>query len=222
MNIVITGTSRGIGLELARQAAARGDKVLALARDVKAAALEKLKREYPDLITTAALDVANPEAAARVTDALKSWSHVDVLINNAGVLNQGVGREEFLASFTVNSIAPFEITSACLPWLKKSANPRVVQITSLMGSIADNGSGGYYTYRASKAALNMINKSLALDNPWLTTFVIHPGWVQTDMGGKGAPTSVEDSARGIWAVAQNIKAESSGEFFDFRGKSLPW
>jgi NAD(P)-dependent dehydrogenase (short-subunit alcohol dehydrogenase family) len=223
MNIVITGTSRGIGLELTRQALLRGDRVLAAARDPKSSGeLQKLQKEYPQLLFPVAIDVENPEAGAKIAEAAKTWPQVDVLINNAGILTQGTKREDFLKSFTVNSVAPFEVTTALLPMLRKSANARVVNITSLMGSVEDNGSGGYYSYRASKAALNMINKSLSCDNPWLTTVVIHPGWVLTDMGGAGAPVRVEDSARGIWAVTQNLKPDNTGEFFDFRGNKLPW
>jgi NAD(P)-dependent dehydrogenase (short-subunit alcohol dehydrogenase family) len=223
MRVVITGTSRGIGLELTKQALERGDHVLALARDPGGSAgLQKLAKEYPQLLSTAAIDVIDPELKPKLEAALKSWPHVDTLINNAGIFQQGTKREDFMKSFAVNSVAPFEIASAVLPWLKKSASARVVNVTSLMGSIDDNGSGGYYAYRASKSALNMINKSLSKDQPWLTTIVIHPGWVQTDMGGSGAPVGVPESAQGIWSVTQKLKPENSGQFFDFRGKQLPW
>lgn len=223
MNVVVTGSSRGIGLELTKQALQRGDKVLAAARDPQGSKeLQKLQKEFPQLLFTATVDVEDPEAGAKILAAVKQWPQVDVLINNAGILTQGTKREDFLKSFTVNSIAPFEITTALLPMLKKSSSARVVHITSLMGSIDDNSSGGYYTYRASKSALNMINKSLSLDNSWLTTIVIHPGWVMTDMGGATAPVKVEESARGIWAVTQNLKSTNTGEFFDFRGNHLPW
>src|SRR5262249_2933625 len=122
----------------------------------------------------------------------------------------------------VNSVVPFEMTQALLPYLKKSKQPKVIHITSLMGSIEDNSSGGYYAYRASKAALNMINKSLTRDHSWLTSVVMHPGWVQTDMGGPQAPTSTRDSAQGIWQVINGLGSEKSGHFYDFKGKELPW
>ena len=95
-------------------------------------------------------------------------------------------------------------------------------MTSMMGSIADNTSGGSYAYRASKAALNMINKSLSVDNSWLTTVVVHPGWVKTDMGGAGAPVEPRASALGIWKLVRGLKMKDSGHFFDFHGKELPW
>lgn len=223
MKTVITGTSRGIGLELTKLALENGDQVMAYARNPQASRqLMQLEKEYPQLLSLAAVDVAAEDAPEKIISKLKSWSHVDTLINNAGVLTQGTSRQDFLNSFTTNSIAPFEIATALLPWLKRSESAKVVNVTSLMGSVADNGSGGYYAYRSSKCALNMINKSFSQDHKWLTTIVIHPGWVQTDMGGKGAPISTEDSARGIWAVTRNLKVSNSGEFCDFRGKQLPW
>ena len=223
MKTVITGTSRGIGLELTKQALENGDQVMAYARNPQGSRqLMQLEREYPQLLSVAAVDVASADAAEKIISTLKSWSHVDTLINNAGILTQGTSRQDFLDSFTTNSIAPFEIATALLQWLKKSASAKVVNVTSLMGSVEDNDSGGYYAYRSSKCALNIINKSFSLDHKWLTTVVIHPGWVQTDMGGRGAPTSAEESALGIWTVTRNLKLSNSGEFCDYRGKQLSW
>ena len=216
MNLVITGTSRGIGLELVSGAVARGDRVLAIARNVANLA------HFGDRVQSLAIDVTAPDLVPRLTEALREWSHVDVLMNVAGVYQQHAEIEDFEKSFRVNSIAPFVITRAVLPWLKKSKSPRAVQVTSKMGSIADNSGGGVYAYRASKAALNMINRSLSVDQDWLTTIVMHPGWVQTDMGGTNAPTSVKESADGIWSVTERLKPADSGEFFDFRGEPLPW
>jgi NAD(P)-dependent dehydrogenase (short-subunit alcohol dehydrogenase family) len=127
-----------------------------------------------------------------------------------------------MASFAVNSVAPFEVTQALLPLLRKSSRPRVAHITSRMGSIADNGSGGYYAYRASKTALNMINMSLARDHAWLTTVVVHPGWVRTQMGGAEAPVEPQSSASGIWRLIEGLGRTDSGRFFDYTGNELPW
>lgn len=216
MNIVITGTSRGIGQELLHRAVERGDRVLAVARDVSPLA------HYGDKVETLGLDVTAPDLQARLENALAKWDHVDVVLNVAGIYRQGATTEDFARSFLVNSIAPFHVTNALLPWLRKAKAPRAVHVTSKMGSIADNTSGGAYAYRASKAALNMINRSVSVDQDWLTTIVIHPGWVQTDMGGTNAPTSVAESAAGIWNVTTRLKPADSGEFFDFRGETLPW
>jgi NAD(P)-dependent dehydrogenase (short-subunit alcohol dehydrogenase family) len=223
MNVVITGTSRGIGLELAQLALGAGHKVLAVARNPeKSSGLLKLKSDFKDKIEIVTADMASEDAVEIIAAAAKDWGHVDILVNNAGILLKGQSRAELLNSFTVNSIAPLELTQALLPLLKKSKQPRAAHITSLMGSIADNGSGGYYAYRASKAALNMISMSITKDNPWLTSVVLHPGWVQTDMGGAQAPTSTRESAEGLWKVIDGLDHKCSGHFYDFKGKELPW
>jgi NAD(P)-dependent dehydrogenase (short-subunit alcohol dehydrogenase family) len=133
MKVLITGTSRGIGQALTQVAKKAGHEVLAIDRKT--------------------VDLRSPEAAAKIAELVKSWGTLDVLINNAGIYRKGVAREDFMESFLVNSIVPFEVTQALLPFLRKGQNPRVVQVTSMMGSIADNASGGSYAYRSSKAAL---------------------------------------------------------------------
>jgi len=223
MNVVVTGASRGIGLELTTIALNKGDQVLAVARDPKRSrGLMALQKEFGDKLSLCAADVAHPEAAEMILNSVANWSAIDTLINNAGIFRKDERADDFLESFRVNSVAPFLVTKTLLPKLRKGNSPRVLQITSLMGSIEDNSSGGSYAYRASKAALNMLNKCLAVENNWLTTIVIHPGWVKTDMGGSGAPVEVAESAQGIWKVAHALKHADSGQFFDFRGKKLPW
>ena len=223
MNIVITGTSRGIGLELTREALTRGHKVLAVARQPgDSEGLSHLKSQYPAQLLTAAVELTDPECGDKVAAAIHDWRSVDRLINNAGVYAKGEAVEDFLKSFHVNSVVPFLITKALLGKLRQGQSPKVVQITSLMGSIADNTSGGSYAYRASKAALNMINKGLAVENNWLTTVVMHPGWVKTAMGGAGAPMEASQSAHGLWAVIEGLKEKNSGHFYDFQGRELPW
>ena len=223
MNIVITGTSRGIGLELCRLALEKGHRVLAVARKPEASKeLMAYKQKWAEQLRTVAVELAENSASAHIVEALNGWDQVDVLINNAGIMRDGDKTEDFLESFRVNSVVPYQLTTALLPIMKRSKQPKVVQITSQMGSISDNQSGGYYPYRASKAAVNMINKSLAIDNPWLTSIVMHPGWVQTDMGGSGATTTRQESATGIWSVIQELRKEDSGKFYNFRGQSLAW
>ncbi|MGE0528608.1 MAG: SDR family oxidoreductase [Bdellovibrionales bacterium] len=219
MKVVITGTSRGIGAGLVERALADKHQVLAVARHPEESSLTKLKS---DLLTMVSADVTDPEAPDKIADAVQKWGRVDILINNAGIFRQGESCEDFQNSFLVNSIAPFLLTRRLLPYLKESEFPRVASITSLMGSVTDNSSGGYYAYRSSKAALNMITKSLSIDNPWLTAVVLHPGWVKTDMGGSAAPTSVEESTAGLWRIIDNLEPKQTGRFFDFRGKELPW
>jgi NAD(P)-dependent dehydrogenase (short-subunit alcohol dehydrogenase family) len=221
MNIVITGASRGIGLELARQALQKGHTVFAVARQPQASAeLQTLKEKSGTALQLFEADLENDAAPSQIAAAV-AWTQVDLLINNAGVYAKGETTEDFLNSFRINSVAPYQVTRALLPKLKKAQTPKVVQITSLMGSIEDNQSGGSAAYRASKSALNMLNKTLSIDEPEVTMIVVHPGWVQTRMGGKSA-TTVEESASGIWKVIDRITLKDTGAFFDFEGDRLPW
>lgn len=223
MNVVITGASRGIGLHLTRQALERGDFVLAIARRPQGSeALKELAEKFGGQLSLLALNLKDAEAPERIAAAVEGWNAVDVVINNAGILLQGERLEDFMESFHVNSVLPYFVSQALAPMLKKSSQPRVIQLTSKMGSIADNSSGGHVSYRASKAALNMINKCLAQDNPWLTAVCVHPGWVKTDMGGTAAPVEPADSAAGIWRVALQARPEQSGTFVDYTGKPIPW
>jgi NAD(P)-dependent dehydrogenase (short-subunit alcohol dehydrogenase family) len=221
--IVITGANRGIGLELARQASAAGATVVATAREPeKAAELNALD------VRVEQLDVADADSVARFARSLGDLA-VDVLINNAGV---GVGHpsleeldpESLVPMFRVNAVGPLRVTQALLPHLRRGKEKRVVQMTSRMGSIDDNSSGGAYAYRASKAALNMINKSLALDlaGEGFTCIVTHPGWVTTDMGGQGAPLSVQESAAGLLKVVDGLTQDDNGRFLMWSGEELPW
>jgi NAD(P)-dependent dehydrogenase (short-subunit alcohol dehydrogenase family) len=224
MNVVITGASRGIGLALSRLVLEAGHELLAVARSPSASpGLSELAARFGARLRLLAGDVQESGIAASIAVAAAArWEAVDLLVNNAGILRQGTQREDFMSSFAVNSVAPFEVTQALLPLLRKSANPRVAHLTSWMGSITDNSSGGYYAYRASKAALNMINKSLARDHAWLATAVVHPGWVRTDMGGAEAPLDPQSSASGIWQQIERLQHRDSGRFFDYLGNELPW
>lgn len=224
MHVVVTGTSRGIGLELVRLALDAGHQVLAVARRPQdSAGLAELKVAAGDRLKMLTADLLEPGAAEFIAGEVQgSGGVVDLLVNNAGILRETARREDFMDSFAVNAVAPFEITQALLPWLRRSTQPRVIHVTSKMGSIANNTSGGYYAYRSSKAALNMISRSLSLDHDWLTSVVVHPGWAQTDMGGPQATVPVAESARGIWRLATGAKRQDSGKFFDYLGKELTW
>lgn len=223
MKVIITGTSRGIGLELARIALRQGHELLAVARDPAAStALSTLCGEYGAQARLLAADLRDPGTAEAISAATKHWVGLDLLFNSAGILREPATREDFTESFLVNAVAPFEVTHKLLPRLKLSTNPRVVNLGSRMGSISDNTSGGHYPYRASKAALNMVNRSLSLDHSWLTSIVVHPGWVRTRMGGEAAPVTPAESASGIWRLAQGLSREHSGRFYDYQGREIPW
>ncbi|MGD8329140.1 MAG: SDR family oxidoreductase [Acidobacteriota bacterium] len=220
---VVTACNRGLGLEFARQLSARGDRVIATARDPEAAsALNKLD------VQVEPLDVADADSVARFAAALGD-EPIDVLINNAGVgvrsrpLEQ-VDLEGMSHFFEVNTVGALRVTRALLEGLRSGADKKIVNITSRMGSIEDNSSGGAYEYRASKAALNMVTKSLALDfgGEGFVCVVMHPGWVQTDMGGSSAPVEVEDSISGMLRIIDRLDQDFNGDFLDFTGASLPW
>jgi len=223
MQVVITGTSRGIGLALTRLALEAGHHVLAAARDPeRSTGIGALRQQHGDRLRLATVDVRDPQAGPAIAKALAPGTAVDILIHNAGILREGSAREDFIESFTVNTIAPFEITQALLPLLRKAKQPRVMHLSSKMGSIAETSAGGRSAYRSSKAALNMINRTLTCEHPWLTAIVVHPGWVSTDMGGRQAPVAVADSARGLWNLVDELQPQAAGRFLDYQGRELLW
>lgn len=222
-DVLITGANRGIGLELARQLSERGDRVVATCRNPDAAT------ELAALdVEVAGLDVTDLDAMARLVASLQDRP-LDILINNAGIGGRGRGLggldfERIERCWRTNSLAPLRLTEALLPRLRAGRRKLIVNMTSRMGSIADNGSGGSYGYRASKAALNMFARSLAIDlaPEGFTCVVLHPGWVQTDMGGPGAPTATAESVRGLVSVIDRVGQSETGMFFDHTGAEVPW
>ncbi len=225
--MVITGANRGIGLELARQSLQRGDSVTALVREPdKATELQALRERHPAL-TVLACDVSDDASVRRAAGQVPS--PVDALINNAGVMGHYASLEQMdlddaLRTFSINALGPLRLTRALLPKLKESKVKKVLHITSGMGSIDDNRSGGAYAYRMSKAALNMAARSMAVDlkSHGVLVAVINPGWVKTDMGGPNAPTPVVESATGILKELDGLTADRSGEFLDYAGKHWKW
>lgn len=220
MNIVITGASRGIGLEITKLALKAGHNVLALARTPEDSELVNLQKEFKNL-SFEKIDLNDQNAYSKV-DSLVKFSCIDLLINNAGIYEQDDSVENFQKSYLVNSIQPLFITRALLSKLKQSSNPKVAFTSSMMASIADNNSGGSYSYRSSKTALNMLIKSLSVDEPWLTCLILHPGWVKTRMGGENAPVMPEDSAKGLFEVIMKASLKDTASFQDYQGSHLPW
>ena len=225
MRYVVTGANRGIGLELVRQLLARGDTVHATARDPERAGdLAALTCPALHVHRVDVTDPASVESLARAIDA-----PVDVLINNAGMNlpRQKLGDLDLDATlqiYAVNAIGPLRVTHALLPHVRRGTGKKLVHVTSGMGSISDNGSGGSYGYRMSKAALNMMSKSLAIDlrSEGIVSFVINPGWVQTDLGGPSAPTPVADSASGILARIAEASLGTTGTFQNWKGGTYAW
>ena len=222
MRVLITGASRGIGAEFTRVLLAKGHEVHAVSRNPSR--LADLARENKNLHLHE-IDLENVAGPDRLCRELKD-EKVDLLINNAGMYAQGgdelakVKFDDVRLSFEVNTIIPMRVCQSLFPCLAKDA--KVAQITSLMGSIDDNGSGGAYAYRMSKAALNMFNKCFAIEHKNLTSIVLHPGWVQTEMGGKSAPTTPAQSVAGMLKLIEEVKPADSGKFYDFEGEELPW
>ncbi len=216
---LVTGANRGIGLELCKQLKARGADVIAVCRS-SSAELDAL-----GVRVESGIDVSQAESIAELAKRLKGVT-LDVLINNAGIL-----RGENLASldfdgiaeqFEVNALGPLRVTAALAPLL--SANAKVAIITSRMGSMADNGSGGYYGYRMSKAAVNAAGVSLARDLKarGVAVALLHPGMVATEMTGRnGIPA--DESVRGLLARIDALTLDTSGKFFHATtGEELPW
>lgn len=218
MRVLITGASRGIGRALVESALKQNKTVIAVTRN-------SLQIDHPNLVTLTA-DVASPDGLNRISSHPEVLKGIDILINNAGILEkQDLGDElgkTFATSFHLNATTPFLLTQILLPILKKSNFPKVIQVSTLMSSIQDNSSGGYYSYRSSKIALNMITKSLSLDHPDIIFGLIHPGWVKTEMGGPEAPVSTDASATGIWHVIDRLQKGKKLELLDFNGRVLPW
>ncbi len=220
--VLITGANRGLGLEFARQYAADGWQVIACCRNPdKAAALKKIHGE----VTVERLDVADDAQIEELANRLKGRS-IDLLINNAGVYGPRgalADTKSWLEVFQVNTIAPYHIAEALAPLVAASKQKTIVNITSLMGSVASSA-GGSPIYRSSKAALNMVMKGLShsLRSDGVTVVLFHPGWVQTDMGGKGAPLKAPDSVGSLRKVIGRLTVADSGKFLNYDGTPLPW
>jgi NAD(P)-dependent dehydrogenase (short-subunit alcohol dehydrogenase family) len=215
--VLITGANRGIGLEFARQYSGDGWDVVATVRE-SSAELDGLG------VRVETLDMRDLGAVAGFGARLDA---LDLLVANAGTYGpksprSGEEGEEWLETFAVNTVAPYLLAQSILPLVSRSGG-KLVAITSKMGSIDDNGSGGYIAYRSSKTALNSAWKSLAIDNRGsVVCAVLHPGWVQTRMGGSSAPTPPEDSVSGMRRVIEGLGADQSGGFFNYDGSEIPW
>jgi NAD(P)-dependent dehydrogenase (short-subunit alcohol dehydrogenase family) len=219
--ILITGANRGLGLEFVRQYAADGWRVLATVRDPLSG---RAASDAGGEVFVA--DVSDPNSIGRLKASVGD-APLDVLLNNAGVYGKeqafgAVDPEGFLSVIRTNTLGPLKMAEAFAGQL--SGRKIVASVSSLMGSIAENSSGGYYAYRASKAALNMVMKNLALDlkGQGVTAVALSPGWVRTDMGGPDAPLDPPTAVAGLRAVLDKVSLNDSGKFFHFDGRELPW
>ncbi len=217
--VLITGANRGIGLALTQHYLKQGDKVIAAVRS-SSDALDSTGAEIIDNI-----DVSTAEGVSKLKDALKN-TNIDLLINNAGILRSealgDINYDDVEAQLRVNAIAPLRVTEALQN--NFAPNAKVALITSRMGSITDNTSGGYYGYRMSKAALNAAGMSLARDlaSRGVAVAILHPGFVQTDMVGNNGDISASTAAERLAARIDALTLENSGTFWHSNGEELPW
>ena len=217
---VVTGCNRGIGLEITKQLKEKGFDVIAVCRKPSAELQELgLKRIIDDI------DLKTQSGIQKACSALKA-EKIDLLVNNAGIMQrtslEDFNYEKVIDQFLVNSLAPIELTINLIDSLNPGA--KVAMITSRMGSIADNDSGGAYGYRMSKAALNAASKSLAIDlkTKEVAVAILHPGWVKTDMTSQTGNVVAHEAASQLLSRIEDLNLKNSGTFWHANGEKLPW
>jgi NAD(P)-dependent dehydrogenase (short-subunit alcohol dehydrogenase family) len=231
--VLITGTNRGLGLGLVRAYLEDGWKVIAVNRS-QSAELDELSSDH---LTIMYCDLTDDDELARVADSLGE-NPLDVLINNAGRMarsgfvasdqsSQGFGhfdRALWHDMFNINLFTPMRLAELLAGNLARAERGRIVTISSMLGSMELNTSGGIYAYRASKAGVNAIMKSMSVDlaERGITAIAQHPGWVRTDMGGPGADIDIETSVNGMKAVIDGLTPADSGKLLSYDGSVMPW
>jgi NAD(P)-dependent dehydrogenase (short-subunit alcohol dehydrogenase family) len=227
---LITGANRGLGFEFARQYLADGWQVYAACRDPNSASeLRQLADASGHKLRILALDVTDPASVNAAATELDGQA-IDLLLNNAGVTgvrHQTIGNIDYEAwakVLDVNTMGPMRVSEAFVDHVARSGRKLIVTLTSGMGSLADNTSGGSIAYRSSKAAVNMVMRSLAIDLAprGLTCVVVNPGWVQTDMGGANATLTPVESVTALRRLIDTLGPAQSGKFFNYDGREYAW
>ena len=225
--VFITGANRGLGLEFVKEFTEKNYKVIATCRDLNSSSdLSNLAKSHLT-IQMHQLDVSNTKNIQDLSNHLKN-EPIDILINNAGIYRSGsfssVNKDSWVESFVTNTIGPYEVIENFLPNVLQGLEKKIVSITSKMGSIDDNTSGGSYIYRSSKTALNSMMKSLTQDLKIhdISTVTLHPGWVRTDMGGPGGWIDVKESVSGMINQISNLSLQNTGRYIDYAGKPIKW
>ena len=226
--VLIAGTNRGIGLEFVRQYSDAGYRVLACCRDPrKATLLNTLAGSSEGRISVHALDVSDFSQIERLASELKGQA-IDLLINNAGFYPpssfRSIDYAEWHKAFQINTMAPMRMVECFVEQLAASRLRKIVTLSSMMGSIGDNSSGGSYLYRTSKTAANMVMKNLAVELAprGIAIATLHPGWVKTDMGGTNALITTQQSVAGLRTVIDRLASDNSGRFIAYDGQEIPW
>ena len=225
-SVLITGANRGLGLEFTRQYAADGWRGFAACRDPAGA--RDLAAVEGD-VSAETLDVDDGPQVAALANKL-SGQPIDVLINNAGIYGpKDVTRDTVVYDawgqvFRTNTMSPLAMSAAFAANVAQGGQKKIITLSSIMGSIAENDSSGDFIYRSSKAAVNAVMKSLAgdLKSEGITVAVLHPGWVRTDMGGPDAAIEAPESVTGMRAVIAGLKESDSGRFLNYDGTEIPW
>ena len=229
MSILITGTNRGIGLEFVKHYIKNNEKVIATCRNRNSAKdLLELENTTNNL-SLVELDVSNPNSINNFTSKIAGLP-IDTFISNAGVSGPkniefgNFDAKEWLDVFNINTIAPLLITQKILKNLRLGKDKKLAFISSKVGSIEDNTSGGMYIYRTSKTALNQVIKSLSIDfkEDNFIVVALNPGWVLTDMGGPNALIDTKTSVKGLIEVIDNLTPKNSGKFYNYDGSPIPW
>ena len=225
--VLITGANRGLGLEFTQQYAADGWNVIACCRHPQSALdLQALVATHSN-VKIYTLDVADFAQIDALAMQLRDES-IDVLINNAGVYPASsfgdTNYDDWAAAFKVNSMAPLKMAEAFVQHITRSQLKKIATLSSKMGSLDDNTSGESYSYRSSKTAVNMVMKSLSIDlKPYgISVVTLHPGWVQTDMGGSNALINAQTSVSGLRKVIESLCLNTTGQFIAYDGKAIPW
>ena len=228
--ILLTGANRGIGLEFVRQFAGAGARVYAACRSPESAhELNKLAAAHQGQVSVHPLDVTN-DTQRKALGAALNGTAIDILLNNAGVYGNGanvfgeIDEQVWLDTFHANTIAPLKMAEVFVDNVAASKRKIIATISSKVGSIADNSGGGSYCYRSSKSAVNMAMKSLSLElkDRGITCLTMHPGWVQTDMGGSNALIDTEQSVSMLRSVLAGARPEDNGKYLDKDGSIIPW
>lgn len=225
--ILITGANRGIGLALTSELLEMGHRVLATARQpAGATGLKTLWERHPEALVIREMDVISE---ASIIEAIAGAPPLDVLVNNAAVFPEegdesifAMNLEHFREAFETNVLGVVRVTRILFPLLQQGANPRIINISSGAGSVADKEDHFYYAYSASKAALNMVTRALAAELRGICVVAMTPGWVRTEMGGPNAPLAPDESARAIAKTITSLTMEKTSHFIDRNGADVSY